>query len=218
MSSFTNINVRIPNWLDKILAWPILFYRIRKFSYPYRRIYLDEGLWTILDPQDYYRFGRFKWCLDGHDGKFYAVRGARVGSDDTIKSRLSREIMQAPKGTFVDHHNGDSLDNRRENLRLATRCQNMQNMQRRKNKNKTSSQYIGVYRDKDRCLWAFQLRANKKVVAAGRFPTEIEAARARDRAAIKFHGDFARLNFPKEDYINEINALKKNGESGATPF
>jgi hypothetical protein len=202
--SFTNINVRIPNWLDKIFAWPILFFRIRKFGYPYRRIYLDEGLWTIVDPQDYYRFGCFKWCLDGHDGKFYAVRDARVGLDYTIRVRLSREIMQAPKGTFVDHHNGDSLDNRRDNLRIATRCQNMQNAKKRKNKANASSQFIGVYLDKNGRTWNYQLKANGKIVSTGRYATEIEAARARDLAAIKYHGEFARLNFSREDYANEL--------------
>jgi hypothetical protein len=210
MAAFININVKVPVWLDKIFAFPILFYRMRKFGYPYRRIYLDEGLWTIVDPQDYYRYGCFKWCLDAtHKGKFYAVRGARVGFEETKKVRLSREIMQAPKGILVDHHNGDSLDNRRDNLRLATRCQNNQNKKMMRNKKSTSSQFIGVYRDNNRGSWAYQLRANGKVVATGRFPTEIEAARARDLAAIKFHGEFAKLNFPKE--IERSDVLLQDG-------
>jgi hypothetical protein len=199
------IEIKIPDWLDKICAWPITSYRKFKYGYTFRRIYLDEGLWTIVDSPDYYRFGCFKWYLAAsHKGKFYALRGARVGSEETKIVRLSREIMQAPKGILVDHRNGDSLDNRRENLRLATRCQNMQNAKKRKNKAATSSQFTGVYFDKCRSLWAYILRANGKVVATGRFPTEIEAARARDAAAIKYHGEFARLNFPREDYNVEI--------------
>jgi hypothetical protein len=201
---FTKVTLTVPNWLDRLFTWPVSAYRRLKYGYPYRRIYLDEGLWTIVDPPDYYRYGCFKWCLDGHDGKFYAVRGARVGIDDTKKVRLHREIINAPKGLYVDHQNGDSLDNRRANLRIATRSQNMQNMKRRKNKADTSSQFVGVYSDKSRGLWAYQLRANGKVVSVGRFATEIEAARARDIAAIKYHGEFARLNFPREDYINEF--------------
>jgi len=191
------IQIKVPDWLDRLCAWPVMRYRRRKYGYPFRRIYLDEGLWTIVDSVDYYRFGRFKWCLDGHDGKFYAVRGERIGLYDTKKVRLHREIMQAPKGRFVDHRNGDSLDNRKANLRIATRCQNMQNMRRRRNKKDTTSQFIGVYFDKNRRLWAYQLRANGKVVSVGRFASEIDAARARDTAAIKYHGEFARLNFPE---------------------
>lgn len=199
-----NITIGIPAWLDKICAWPITAYRKFKYGYPFRRIYLDEGLWTIVDPQDYYRFGCFKWHLEGHDGKFYAVRDTLVGLDHTIKVRLHREIMQAPKGTFVDHHNGDSLDNRQDNLRIATRCQNMQNAKKRKKKAGATSQFTGVYLDKNGRTWDYQLKANGKIVSTGRFPTEIEAARARDRAAIKYHGEFARLNFPREDYIDEF--------------
>jgi hypothetical protein len=112
--------------------------------------------------------------------------------------------MGSPAGLLVDHRNRNRLDNRRANLRIATRSQNMQNMKRRKNKADTSSQFVGVYSDKSRGLWAYQLRANGKVVSVGRFATEIEAARARDIAAIKYHGEFARLNFPREDYINEF--------------
>jgi hypothetical protein len=214
----TFIHLKVPDWLDKLFAWPVLIYRKRRHGYAFRRIYLDEGLSTMVDPQDYYCFGRFKWCLDGHDGKFYAVRGERIGPDNILKVRLHRLILQAPKGTFVDHRNSDSLDNRRENLRLATRCQNMQNMKRRKNKTATSSQFIGVYFDKSRCLWAYQLRANGKVVSAGRFATEVEAARARDIAALKYHGEFARLNFPREDYANEILSTRSAAESPASSF
>ncbi len=195
----TSITIKVPNWLDRILAWPLLIYRQYKFGYTFRKIYLDEDLWTIVDPQDYYSYACFKWCLDGHDGKFYAVRGARVGSGNTKKVRLHREITNAPKGRFVDHRNGDSLDNRRANLRIATRCQNMQNMRRRKNKKNTTSQFIGVYFDKSRCLWAAQLTANGKVMSLGRFASEIEAAHVRDAAARKYHGEFARLNFPEEN-------------------
>jgi hypothetical protein len=193
------VQLKVPNWLDKICAWPVTAYRRCKYGYSFRKIFLDEGLWTIVDSQDYYRFGCFKWYLAAtHKGKFYALRGARVGFEETKIVRLSREIMQAPKGILVDHRNGDSLDNRRENLRLATRCQNMQNAKKRRNKAETSSKFTGVYFDKCRCLWAYILRANGKVVATGRFPTEIEAARARDAAARKYHGEFARLNFPQD--------------------
>jgi hypothetical protein len=88
------------------------------------------------------------------------------------------------------------------NLRVATRRQNTCN--RRKTKSKTSSQYIGVYFDKYSQLWAAKIKYMDKTIWLGRFKSEIDAARAYDRAAIKYHGEFARLNFPREDYANEI--------------
>ena len=194
------ITIKIPIWLDFLFAWPWMIYRQYKLGYTYRKIYLDEGLWTIVDLQDYYRYGCFKWCLDGHDGKFYAVRDARVGSDNTKKVRLHREIINAPKGLFVDHRNGDSLDNRRTNLRIATRSQNMQNTHR-KNKHKTTSQFVGVWLEKGRGMWCSKITSNGKIIFLGRFVNEIDAAKAYDEAARKYHGEFARLNFPEENRL-----------------
>jgi len=113
----TTIHVKIPNWLDLIFAWPAIVYRRWKYGEAFRRIYLDEGLWAIVDTADYYRFARFKWCLAGGKGKFYAARCQRIGPDDLKMVNLHREITNAPDGLLVDHRNNDGLDNRRDNLR-----------------------------------------------------------------------------------------------------
>jgi hypothetical protein len=194
----TSIQIKVPNWLDRVFAWPAVLYRLWKFGYAYRRIYLDEDKWTILDTDDYYRFGKFKWCLNGYKDKYYAIRSQITGPKDIRIVRLHRLIMNAPDGVLVDHINSNSLDNRRSNLRLATRSQNMSN--RKKTKIKTTSQYIGVSFEKSRGLWVTTIRNNNKSIWIGRFDSEIEAARAYDRAAIKYHGEFARLNFAREDY------------------
>jgi len=191
----TTIQINVPNWLDMLFAWPVMLYRWRKFGYTYRRIYLGEGVWTILDRQDYYRFGHFKWVVIGNDGKFYAVRNVKVGQIKTETMRLHREIMNAPKGLLVDHRNSDSLDNRRSNLRLATHSQNQFN--KRKTKTNTTSRYLGVTFDKSRGQWAAKIKHSNKRIWLGRFDSEIEAAKAYDEAAKKYHGEFARLNFPE---------------------
>jgi hypothetical protein len=106
---------------------------------------------------------------------------------------IHREIMNAPDGLLVDHKNGDGLDNRRSNLRLATHSQNQCN--KLKIKTKVTSQYVGVHFDKRRSQWATSIRNNGKTIWLGRFDSEIDAAKAYDQAAKKHHGEFARLNF-----------------------
>ena len=186
------INVTMPNWLDLIFAWPVMVYRKWKFGYSFRRIYLSEGLWTILDQQDYYRFAAFKWEISGNDNKFYAVRNIMADSSRTTSVRLHRLIMDCPSHLVVDHINGDSLDNRRANLRLATQSQNCCNKKKRKN---TSSIFMGVCFEKAKNKWCARIRHSGKRIFLGRFDSEIDAAKAYDQAAKKYHGEFARLNF-----------------------
>jgi hypothetical protein len=109
--------------------------------------------------------------------------------------RLNRVIMDAPPGLLVDHRNGNTLDNRRTNLRLATCSQNRINSQR--DKSKTSSRYVGVSLEKGRGKWLAYISYNGKRIHLGRFDNELDAARAYDLAAVKYHGEFARLNFPE---------------------
>jgi hypothetical protein len=198
----TTIQIKVPNWLDKICAWPVMLYRKQKYGYSYRRIPLGEGEWTILDAEDYYRLNNFKWFLTGRLHKFYAARTIKIDGRTKI-TRMHRDIMNPPDNLVVDHINSDGLDNRRQNLRLATKSQNGCNSRKRKN---TSSIYIGVHLRKKQNLWETDIRHNGKRIWLGSFKNEIDAARARDRAAIKYHGEFARLNFAREDYANEISA------------
>jgi hypothetical protein len=102
--------------------------------------------------------------------------------------------MNAPAGLMVDHRNTNSLDNRRSNLRLATRAQNVQNSQKRNIK--TTSRFIGVCLDKESGRWIAAITKEGKKVHLGRFDSEPDAAKAYDAAAKKYRGEFARLNFP----------------------
>lgn len=106
---------------------------------------------------------------------------------------LHREILNAEKGVDVDHINGNTLDNRTENLRLCTRSQNLQNRIKIRNSNQ---KYKGIYFANGK--WIARAGAGSKF-KLGRFKSEIEAAKAYDDFVTKTYGSFAKINFPKED-------------------
>jgi hypothetical protein len=185
---------KILNWLDRIVTWPLLVYRWWKYGYSYRRIYLGEGKYTLVEQADYYRLKNFKWYLAGNGKEFYAYRNAIVGPGKTKRYSMHREIMGFPEGLFVDHQNGLPLDNRRANLRLATYSQNMINRPKIIS-DKTTSKFVGVYFDKRRGTWNARINVQNKCIWLGRFDNEIDAAKAYDKAAMKYYTEFARLNF-----------------------
>jgi hypothetical protein len=187
-----NLTINVPNWLDKILAWPLLIYRQYKFGYTFRRIYVSEGKYAIVDQKDFYWLNTFEWLVKQNNGISYAVRFDNHCDNGPKLLSLHREIMNAPPGLLVDHRNNISLDNRRDNLRLATRSQNNCNKPKRKN---AASRFIGVIFLKNRNKWAAQIKYHGKKIWLGCFVNEIDAAKAYDAAARKYHGEFARLNF-----------------------
>jgi hypothetical protein len=189
------VEIKVPDWVDRICAWPVMVYRRRKYGYDFRRIYLGDGEWTLVEPADYYRLGHHQWHLKGgRSKKFYAVRDVKNGPGRTKMLSLHREIMNFPKGFLVDHKNGCSLDNRRDNLRSATRSQNRQNAPKREN---TSSRFIGVSFHKEKKKWYACISFEGKSIFLGYFDNEIDAALAYDAAARKYYGEFARVNFPE---------------------
>ncbi len=186
----TSIQIKVPNWLDLIFAWPVLLYRKHKYGYPFRKIRLTGGKFAIVDPQNFYWLNSFDWCAKEYRGCFHAVRFNSHGTPMILS--MHRQIMNPPHGLLVDHKNHDGLDNRRANLRLATYSQNNCNTTKRKN---TSSQFVGVNFDKRRRTWLAYITHNGKRTYLGRFNSEVEAAKAYDNAALEYHKDFARLNF-----------------------
>ena len=188
----TTVRIRIPVWLDMICSLPVLLYRFFRYGYTFRRIYLGDDTWALVSPQDYCQLAGYNWYLAGNGKQFYAFRNEKIGPGKTKMVSMHREIMKAPKGLIVDHKNGNSLDNRRPNLRLGTQSQNMQNRAKKKG---TTSRFVGVCYDKRDRKWIARIRTDGKVKCLGSHSNEIEAAKAYDAAAKKYHGEFAKLNF-----------------------
>ena len=151
----------------------------------------SKGEPIILDEVDHDLASHLWYLFEG-----YAARttGGRKNRQFVFMHRIVLERMigrPLQKGEDTDHINGMRADNRRINLRLTTRTQNLQNL---KKKSGTSSQYKGVMWDKERERWMAYITVNRHRIYLGRYATEEEAARAYNKAALEYFGEYARLN------------------------
>ena len=172
----------------------MLLYRRARYGYAFRRIALTQGRFAIVDPADYESLSRHKWRLCKTKGKnvLYAERTGRKSDGTYSRILMHRELVQPPEGFVIDHVNGSGLDNRRVNLRFATVAQNAWNAGRRSGR----SGYKGVWLAKDKGLWRASIVCCGQRKHLGYFRDKRDAARAYDRAAKEYHGEFAVLNFP----------------------
>ena len=97
----TKLTISVPKWLDRLCAWPVLTFRRQKFGFTFRKIYLGEGKFTIVDPQDFYWLNNFHWCVNGRNEQFYAVRNDITANGKTKLVRMHREIMNPPRDLLL---------------------------------------------------------------------------------------------------------------------
>lgn len=152
-----------------------------------KKIPLGHGQFAIVDDEDFDKVSQYKWHTMTNQGGTHSYAATKV--------RMHRLIIDAPPGYMVDHINGDTLDNRKSNLRLCTNAQNQQNTLSRGG----TSQYKGV---------SFQLKSGKWIAAfqyntvryyCGMWDSEEDAARAVDKKRGEVCGDFASKNLWHED-------------------
>lgn len=149
---------------------------------------LTRGKHTIIDAEDYPKVIHRRWqCSpDGYARYTNHAEGGMVA--------MHRLLMNAPCDLKVDHINGDSLDNRKVNLRICNDAQSAQNRGPQKKRSANASRYKGVYWAQSPRKWMAIIATNSNRMYLGVYETEDEAAMAYNRAALVAHGPFARLN------------------------
>src|SRR5574341_695331 len=159
------------------------------------KIPLTKGYTTIIDAVDA-DLAQYKWyAFENGSGAYYARRKIG-GRKNTIALLLHRVVLERILGRELktdeqcDHIDCNPLNNCRSNLRLATQSQNNWN-QRRNAVNKSG--YKGVTWQKNRSKWAAYIKVHGKNRYLGLFDTAKEAYEARCKAALKYHGEFARF-------------------------
>lgn len=150
-------------------------------------IALTRGMVALVDDGDLTWLSKWKW---------YAYRDPRSPSlfyarKNTSPSTMHGLILPCPPGFVPDHKNGNGLDNRRENLRLASFSQNAMN----KRITPGVSGFRGVSFSRHRQKWQAKIRAEGKHYHLGYFSSAVAAAEAYDARAVSLHGAFACLNF-----------------------
>lgn len=154
--------------------------------------------YTIVDDDMFDFLNQYKWSLHtgGYTQRSYITDTFRkCGKKHRfLKEYMHRLITGAKKGEYVDHINGNKLDNRKSNLRICTNAQNGWNQGISK---KNTSGYKGVRWHKLAKKWDARIRVNRKEFYLGLFIDIKDAAKAYNEAALQYHGEFA--------YINKIN-------------
>lgn len=146
----------------------------------YKLIPLSNGKFTKVDNEDFEKLKDINWYF------------SKTGYADNRKlGKLHRYVMKVSDNMFIDHINGDKLDNRRSNLRICSVQENNCNVDSRKG---SSSHFKGVSFNKLSSKFEAYITHKGFREHLGLYDNEQEAALAYNKRAIELHGEFARLN------------------------
>lgn len=157
-----------------------------------KKIYISggkgRGLFVLVDDEDYKVCSSHRWHINGK----YASANIKETPNDPPKSiRMHRFITKCPKGKMVDHIDGNTLNNQKENLRI---CNDSENGMNKKKKSNTSSMYKGVMKNGNYNTYYSEIVVRGIKIKLGFYRSQEEAAEAYNEAAITHFGEFAKLN------------------------
>lgn len=148
---------------------------------------LTKGRFALIDTIDAELIGQHRWYAMQVNHLWYAITAIGVGAGRMV---LMHRMIRADIVIDIDHDNRDGLDNRRRNLRPATKSQNNAN----RAANAPRSGYKGVRRSSPGGGWTAYIKVMGVHIHLGTFATPEEAARVRDARAVIEFGEFAELN------------------------
>lgn len=132
---------------------------------------------TIIDIEDIDNIIKYKW---------HCRNNGYCGANSNIL--LHRIVMNAKKGEYIDHINGNRLDNRKQNLR---KCTNQENNFNKGLYSHNTSGVTGVSWDKRRNKWEVSIKINQKKMYLGRFDNFNDAVNKRKETEMIYFGEFA---------------------------
>jgi len=195
VGSRVTFRFKVPRVIWRVGVWCVLKYRRIRYGDGYRRIELSQGYWAKVDVSDYEKLRRYRWRVRKGRNTWYAERSIKKEATGKYSRVLMhRDLVRVGEGYVIDHKNGDGLDNRRVNLRIATVSENAANSRLRRN---NTSGYKGVWWDKGKRKYRAGLWAGEKRYHLGYYDSKEDAARAYDAAAKKHFGEYASLNMSR---------------------
>jgi hypothetical protein len=157
---------------------------------------LSQGQFAQVSDHRYEYLSQWKWAArwSPSTSSYYAQRTEYVGhcraGKVTIQMHRLLLGLKPRDGKIVDHDNGDTLDNQDHNIRVATIEQNAKN--RRRNKNNACG-LKGTHWSEQKKRWIAQIQVDGKKIHLGGFKNKELAHAAYCEAAVKYHGDFAKV-------------------------
>lgn len=164
-----------------------------------KKIPLTQGYFALVDNEEESMLKRHKWCVSVKATGVYAVRRVTVSPKKHRMVYMHRLLIGLKYGDKkqADHINGDTLDNRKCNLRV---CNHRQNQQNSKSARHSSSKYKGVTWSKNNQKWLARICICGKSIHLGSFSSEKDAAHMYDRVALAEFKKFVKTNFSPERY------------------